>query len=550
MVDRNYNRLRWRIIVAILGFSMIPLMSLGYILFDKFNTAYEEKAVANLETIADSKGRAIDLFLEQKISFLRTLAYTHTYEEISDEATLGKILTSIEFSNSDFVDIGVIDGDGDHVAYRGPYSIIGVNYSEQEWFYEVQVRGVYVSDVFLGFREFPHFIIAVQRKEGNRFWILRATVNLRVFNSMVQNVQIGKLGDAYLINKDNILQTPSRFRSPVMAQSRLPEVPPRFGGVRVEQRVVESRPRLLGMTWLDTVDWLLVISEDPREEMSPMIKAEFNAFLVFLGGTIFICIGAAFVARNMVRKIRAADREAAALDASLLQSNKMAALGKMAAGIAHEVNNPLTLIRESAGWIKDLLDEEDPKALKNHEDIQETLDKIDRHVERAKSVTHRMLGFGRRMDPRHEGVNINTVLEETLKFLENEALYRNIAIEKQLNPDIPLITNDPIQMQQVFLNVVDNAIDAIGADGVITLQSGMSPDGAEVYVTVTDTGGGIPQEQLEKVFDPFYTTKKIGEGTGLGLAIVYTILERLGGRIAAESVMGEGSTFTISFPVS
>ncbi|TVM14611.1 two-component sensor histidine kinase [Oceanidesulfovibrio indonesiensis] len=548
MVKRNYRRLRWRLIWAIIGFSMIPLMGLGFVLFDKFDSAYEEKAEQNLRTIVDNKQRAIDLFLKEKVSFLKTLAYSYTFEEINDDQAIAGLFRNIESSSNDFVDIGVIDSRGMHVAYRGPYSVADVDYSEERWFFEVMLRGVYVSDVFMGFRNFPHFIIAVQRKEGDKFWILRATVNLEVFNSLVQTVQIGKRGDAYLVNKDNILQTPSRFRTPVLTESRMPEMPTRFTGVAVEKRMIDSEPRLLGMTWLSTVDWLLVISEDPREEMSPMIKAEFNAFLVFLAGTIIVCIGAVFVTNRMVLKIMAADKEAAALDASLLQSNKMAALGKMAAGIAHEVNNPLTLIRESAGWVKDLVAEEDPAAIKNYDEINQTLDKIDRHVERAKSVTHRMLGFGRRMEPRQEGVNVNTIVNETLKFLESEALYRNIEIDKNFDPNIPLITNDPIQMQQVFLNVIDNAIDAIDHDGTITLRSGVTNEGNEVFVSISDTGKGIPPDQLEKVFDPFYTTKKVGEGTGLGLSIVFGILERLGGRIFAESKVGEGSTFTITFP--
>jgi len=548
MVKRNYRRLRWRLIWAIIGFSMIPLMGLGFVLFDKFDSAYEEKAEQNLRTIVDNKQRAIDLFLKEKVSFLKALAYSYTFEEINDDQAIAKLFRNIESSSNDFVDIGVIDSKGMHVAYRGPYSVADVDYSEERWFFEVMLRGVYVSDVFMGFRNFPHFIIAVQRKEGDKFWILRATVNLEVFNSLVQTVQIGKRGDAYLVNKDNILQTPSRFRTPVLTESRLPEMPTRFTGVAVEKRMIDSEPRLLGMTWLSTVEWLLVISEDPREEMSPMIKAEFNAFLVFLAGTIIVCIGAVFVTNRMVLKIMAADKEAAALDASLLQSNKMAALGKMAAGIAHEVNNPLTLIRESAGWVKDLVAEEDPAAIKNYDEINQTLDKIDRHVERAKSVTHRMLGFGRRMEPRQEGVNVNTIVNETLKFLESEALYRNIEIDKNFDPNIPLITNDPIQMQQVFLNVIDNAIDAIDHDGTITLRSGVTNEGNEVFVSISDTGKGIPPDQLEKVFDPFYTTKKVGEGTGLGLSIVFGILERLGGRIFAESKVGEGSTFTITFP--
>lgn len=549
MILKNYRLLRWKILATILGFSMIPLLGLGYVLFWEFNDAYEEKAVGNLRTMVNNKQRAIDLFLQTKVSFLRIIAYNHTFDEISSAGKLRDVFDVVEDSSGDFVDLGVIDAQGRHVAYVGPYDVSDVNFSEEEWFAEVKFRGVYISDVFLGFRNFPHFIIAVLRREGQRSWILRATVNLEVFKSLVQSVQTGKRGDAYLVNREGTLQTASRFSLPVLGCCDYLEKPAPFQGVLVEQRLVDGEPRLLGMSWLTVVDWLLVISEDPREEMGPMIQAEINAFMVFLGGTFLICVGSLFVTYSMVRKIELADKEAALLDASLLQSNKMAALGKLAAGVAHEVNNPLTLIRESAGWIKDLLAEEDPKSLHNYEEINDVLTKIDRHVERARNVTHRMLGFGRRMDPRQENVNVNSVLQETVKFMENEAMHRNIEVVQELDPRLPLVTTDPAQLQQVLLNIVDNAIDAIDKNGVITLKTGVHPEHRELFISISDSGGGITKEQLEHIFDPFYTTKKVGEGTGLGLAIVFSILEKLHGRIAAESEEGKGSTFTLTFPL-
>lgn len=550
MHPKEYRVLRWKILATILVFSMIPLMGLGYVLFWEFNDAYEEKAVANLKTIVDNKQRAIDLFLKEKVSFLRTIAYDNTFEELNAPDALRRLFENIEGSSRDFVDIGVIDNEGRHVAYVGPYSISDANYKDEQWFFEVMFRGVYISDVFMGFRNYPHFIIAVMCREKDRSWILRATVDLEVFKSLVQTVQTGKRGDAYLLNKAGELQTPSRFNLPVLAKCDKVVMPPPFHGVAVDRVEVDGEARLQGLSWLTMVNWLLVISEDSREEMGPLIQAELNAFLVFLGGTIMICIGSIFVTHKMVQKIIDADREAALLNASLLQSNKMAALGKLAAGVAHEVNNPLTLIRESAGWIRDLLSEEDGGNMQNYGEICDVVDKIDRHVERAKEVTHRMLGFGRRMDPVQENVSCNDVLKETLNFLESEAVYRNIEMVAQLDPDLPLITNDSKQMQQVFLNVIDNALDAIGKDGIITLRTGVFPERKEVFVSINDTGGGIPQEQLEKIFDPFYTTKKVGEGTGLGLSIVYSILEKLHGKIIAESEVGKGSTFTITFPIS
>ena len=149
----------------------------------------------------------------------------------------------------------------------------------------------------------------------------------------------------------------------------------------------------------------------------------------------------------------------------------MASLGKMAAGVAHEINNPLAIIKEKAGWMRDLLSEEDIQKSPNFKEFEESIAKIEYHVTRAKDVTHRLLGFARRMDPIHEDVNINDVLDQTITFLQNEARYRAIEINTGLQKDLPFVASDAAQLQQVFLNIIDNAIDAIGKDGSIQIRT-------------------------------------------------------------------------------
>ena len=164
------------------------------------------------------------------------------------------------------------------------------------------------------------------------------------------------------------------------------------------------------------------------------------------------------------------DRKKAASDELMMQSSKMAALGKMAAGIAHEINNPLAVIGEKAGWIKDLLKMEDISKSENFQEYADAVNKIEQHINRAKTITHRLLGFARRMEPVTERVSINTVLDESVSFLENEARYRNIDIQADYAAELPLITSDSSQLQQVFLNILNNAIDAIGKDGEINIK--------------------------------------------------------------------------------
>jgi two-component system NtrC family sensor kinase len=227
----------------------------------------------------------------------------------------------------------------------------------------------------------------------------------------------------------------------------------------------------------------------------------------------------------------------------------MAALGKMAAGIAHEINNPLAVIGEKAGWIKDLLKIEDVSNCEHFQEYVDAVDKIEHHINRAKTITHRLLGFARRMEPVTERVNVNHVLDESVSFLENEARYRNIDIQVDYASELPMINSDSSQLQQVFLNILNNAIDAMGKEGEIVIRSRLIAKINAISIEITDNGPGIPKEALNKIFDPFFTTKEVGKGTGLGLSIAYSIVEKLGGRIMVASEEGKGTTFTIYLPV-
>jgi len=272
---------------------------------------------------------------------------------------------------------------------------------------------------------------------------------------------------------------------------------------------------------------------------------------VLLGAGVFlILMGTVWIARIMTGQLIVADREKAALDAELLQASKMAALGKLAAGVAHEVNNPLAVIREKAGWMRDLLEEEDVAASENFREMEEAVLGIEAHADRAGNVVQRMLGFARRMEPVREQVDLNSVLTRTLAFLENEARFREIEIVTELDPGLPAIISDTAQLQQVILNVLNNAIDAVDKHGTVTVRSFLDSDAGKVVASISDTGSGMTADVAGKIFDPFFSTKKVGEGTGLGLAISYTIIDKLGGSLRVLSEPGRGATFFIELPVT
>jgi len=550
MEAKQYRKLWWDIILATLSFAVVPLLILGGVIYHQFSVSYTAKIKENMKTLVENRCSSIDLFFDERISQLISLANTHSVEQLKNEDYLHRVFNIIQTRSKSFLDIGVIDQDGNHLAYVGPYYSIlkAVNYKNEDWFYAVMSTGVYVSDVFMGFRKIPHFIIAVLVREKNQSWILRATIDSDIIDHMVQAAWIGKKGDAFIINRKNVLQTGPRLSGEVLGQPKTPDFSATTG-TQVEDLTFGEENYLFATSVIKAKKWVMVIREDSTEQLTPLLRARFMAVLIGLGGVLLITLGAVFTTRSMMQELMQMERKKAVSDEIAMQESKMAALGKMAAGIAHEINNPLAVIAEKAGWIKDLLKMEDIPKSKNFQEFADAVGKIESHTNRAKTVTHRLLGFARRMEPISERVSINSVLDESIDFLENEARYRNIDIQVDYSPDLPLLLSDPAQLQQVFLNIINNAIDAIGKNGEIIIRTQYRAKNQEISIEIADNGPGIAKEMINKIFDPFFTTKEVGKGTGLGLSISYGIIEKLGGRILVASEEGKGSTFTIYLPV-
>ena len=544
----GYKDLGAKIAITALSFSLVPLLALGVTMYSMFASAYHSKVRANLVTLAENKRQGIDLFLREQVSQLRTLAYSHSIDDLSSVDKLDSILATMQLSSRTFIDLGLIDDEGRHVSYSGPYNLSEANYKNEDWFHQVMVRKIYVSDVFEGFRGFPHMIIAVKKQEKGRVWILRATIDSDIFDSLVRWLQIGDKGDAYLVNRAGELQTRPRFgnKSKEIYSALLDAT---FSGAKATEFESENKKIFVGGIWLEQKDWLLVIEEDMRGELQPLFETQAATWAVVGSGVAFIIIGTLLITRMIVVQQERSNREQAKLNEELIQSSKMAALGKLAVGVAHEVNNPLAVIREKAGWMRDLLEEEDVKASPNFQEFEDAVNKIEQHVERAGNVVHRMLGFARRMEPVCNDIYVNDVLKQTTAFLDNEIRFRNIELIWNLATDLPSIQSDASQIQQVILNLFNNAIDAIDRSGHITVSTGFEAASDMVSISIRDDGPGMDKEVQKRIFDPFFTTKKVGEGTGLGLSISYSIISKLGGSIRFESEAGQGTEFTILLPV-
>ena len=242
---------------------------------------------------------------------------------------------------------------------------------------------------------------------------------------------------------------------------------------------------------------------------------------------------------TLEKKVAQRADEMKKINAQLFRSEKLASLGKLAAGVAHEINNPLTGILTNSSLLLEDLDKDDPKREDVEVMVKETI--------RCREIVKRLLDFARQTRPQKRLASINALIDNIILLVRNQTSFRNIIIEKELDGDLPDILVDPDQVQQVFVNIILNAAEAMTKGGTLTIRSMRSPDLQYIVITFADTGPGISEEVRERIFDPFYTTKE--HGTGLGLSISYGIIEQHGGTISVDSVMGKGSTFTISLPI-
>jgi len=244
--------------------------------------------------------------------------------------------------------------------------------------------------------------------------------------------------------------------------------------------------------------------------------------------------------RTLERKVEERTGELRDIQSHLIQSEKLASIGKLAAGIAHEINNPLGAVL----LYSHLILEDTPKGQPHHENLK----KIVKETTRCKDIVTGLLDFARPKEPQSQPTDIHDLLDRCLAFTEQQALFQNIRVEKVYQPSLPKIVADAGQLQQVFMNIIFNAAEAMDATGTLTLRTSYDSAQDEVAVAIADTGHGIKEEDKKRLFEPFFTTKDVGKGTGLGLAISYGIIQRHHGTIEVQSEAGRGATFTIRLP--
>ncbi|MDP4978791.1 MAG: cache domain-containing protein, partial [Desulfobacterales bacterium] len=423
-----YRSLARKMITLVLVVSLTPMLLVSGVILYEFQKSHKEKVYAHLGELVEKHRQNIETFLNEKLNDVRFLGKSLFDDQINDITALQNRLEAFQqvFSPA-FVDLGVVDAQGIQIAYVGPFKLDKAQYSDANWFKKASNSDYFISDVFLGLRGLPHFIIAVRENWAGNPTIIRATIDFVAFNNLVERIRIGATGFAFILNRNGELQTQT-------TPENLPQKGPYrdFLGIRQEEgtkvHIVEKmdasgQMNIYVAAFLKNGDWLLVYQQRAYDAFSDLRRTQNIAFVIIMIGGIGIVTMALLLSRRMISRMAQADRDKEMMDKQVIETGKLASIGELAAGIAHEINNPVAIMVEEAGWIEDLLEEEDLREGKNLEEFQRALKQIRVQGHRCKDITHNLLSFARKTDGKVKKLQLNALIEEMVRLSGQRAKF-------------------------------------------------------------------------------------------------------------------------------
>ncbi len=277
------------------------------------------------------------------------------------------------------------------------------------------------------------------------------------------------------------------------------------------------------------------------------VFSAWNGETFISAGIIAICSAAFFTIRNLQNRTEAASEMSRTLENRLCREQSLSCLDELSSGIAHEINNPLAIMSQEIQFAGHILKGDEFRKIQQTEECAESLQVIDGQIQRCKDIVHKLTCLAKNLDPVLQYVNLKDLIDSIAQIVSRDAASRNIRICMELGENPIEVPTDPPLLRQVLLNLLTNAAHAIGSNGVITVRAYY--ESKFVIISISDTGCGIPKENLDLIFTPFFSTKSQGKGSGLGLAISRGILQKIGGYLSVTSELGEGSTFRVHLPL-
>lgn len=471
-----------------------------------------------------------------------------------DSSVLREILDRLAAKHKEVVDVALVDAEGVVQAYAGPSVYKGTHAVPGRWLDEALERGSSISGVMAGQLGLPHYVMAKRLSHFDKTFILRVSLDPEVFTRMLMSVREEGI-DVFLINR----------KGEVIAGSG--------GQVLTRERELVDPVFLdrIGTAFWDPISNAAYSSRVMRNagwilaarKYSPSLYHAADSTFLFLGlsvfcGGIIVFLSSLYLTGYVEKMLQQRDDEREQLREQLYRAGRLAELGEMAAGFAHEINNPLQIMKSDQAYIEMLLQDfkkraaDDPEFLGDVDEITASINQIKLQIDRCARITHSILTFGRAGNTEVQNIDLAKFIPEVLTMIQKKIQLSNIVLKVNIPASRLIVHVDPGRLQQVVLNLLNNAIYAIsevsdGRTGEIVIAC--SPEGSDkVRIAITDNGAGISEDQKKLIFTPFFTTKPAGSGTGLGLSVCHGIVNSMMGVLDFTSVKGQGSTFFLLLP--
>ncbi|MBM2815242.1 MAG: histidine kinase [Ignavibacteria bacterium] len=541
---KMYSSLRRNYFIRLIILYLLPFAFIIIYFHYQYNDLMTKSREMHLMSVAENQSRIIDIFLYERINNILSIIQSPDYKYPIDKKNLNDMLQRLKRNSDAFIDMGYFDTTSIQLEYSGPLSFLEKKeYGNESWFKDLVLssNNFVITNIYQGLRKTPHFTIGVKLTKNNKRIIFKVSLDPQKIYKYMTSFE--KSNDVYIliVNKESIYQlVPNEISSPM---SRSPFITSKLSGIGIDEFKLNKEKRTFAFSWISGVDWAVIVIE---KEFS--IKSYYNLKIELILSSITILLLLFLIIIIRSKNIVKTEKEKQIAKHQLEQASKLATVGELASGIAHEIGNPLNIIANEVGIMQDYAN---PKfnSSKTLNDLELNFKKIINAVYRIKDINNKLLTFVRKNENELSECNFNEIIEDLVSgFLEREMKVDNIEIIRKYSKNFPTVLSDNNQMKQVLINLLNNAHDAIEGSGQIIFVT--SFDSEKIYISVSDTGVGIPEDKINKIFLPFYTTKPVGKGTGLGLSVSFSIIKNLGGSIKVESKLGKGTTFTIEFPLN
>lgn len=404
-----------------------------------------------------------------------------------------------------------------------------------------------ITEMRTGANGSPHFFLSLETRSSTRSRTIRLQGNGFLFSDKMDRIRLGRAGEAFVVNADGVLQTRSVLHGGILDRVDAP-LAKTDATQGIHKRQWNNATLWYAVAPMDRVPgWRVVVQREEREILYDLHTRQWRMGAAMLVGVLVIAAIAWRTGNIIHTHHRHAEEEWKHMTQYHIQVQKLDAISQLGVGIAHEVNNPLAIIGEEAGWMQDVLKRESFQNNADVDELRESLRQIVAQTVRSREITHKLLSFGGKTDGTIRDVRINSLVSDIVALRRREADQKHIEIHTELAERLPIIHTEPALLRQLLLNLINNAMDSMPDGGRISIITTKSDDGG-VSLRVQDTGFGIPEENMPKIFDPFFTTKPPGKGAGLGLSISHGLLQRIGGQIVVSSQPGQGSSFVVKLP--